>query len=188
MTTLLVVDTETGGLNPKEACIIDIAAAVLVVTPGKISIQDTFEEKIYPDRPVSEGAAKCNGYTFAEWQDYKKGEEVLKDFRVWVEHQCKKDERPIWTGCNPTFDIRFYNSDRKRFKLVEPRGLSYRVLDVGSMAVHLLFRGEVENLKLATLRTWAGCEGEQTHTAMGDVYDTCEVIGALLRERIGDVS
>lgn len=184
--TLLVVDTETGGLDPSKACIIEIAAQILVIEPGGIELGESFDEKIWPDLPVAPGAAKCNGYTEEAWIGTRRGIHVLDKFNEWIDVQCKEHKRPIWTGCNPIFDVKFYNSDRERFGLPKPSGLSYRVIDVASMAVHLLFSGELENLKLATMRTWAGCEGEQEHTAMGDVIDTCRVIGALLMGRIGN--
>ena len=86
----------------------------------------------------------------------------------------------MWCGCNPLFDLKFYNSDRKRAGEAAPDGLSYRVIDVQSMAFPLLFHGELRGLSLAKLRAWAGMTDEQKHTALEDVIDTAEVVGALL--------
>lgn len=181
MTALLVVDTETGGLDPAEACIISIAAQVLVIEKGSVEFAgNAFESKIKPDRQVGKVAARVNGYTPEAWADAPDCRTVLTAFRKWVEAVCKIHDKPMWTGCNPLFDLKFYNSDRKRYDQAEPHGLGYRVIDVQSMAIPLLFRGEVKSVSLSALRKWAGIEGEQTHTALGDVLDTCEVIGALL--------
>lgn len=181
MTALLVVDTETGGLDPVEACIISIAAQVLVIEPGKVEFAgEYFESKIKPDRPVGPAAAKVNGYTPEAWADAPEPAEALAAFRHWTEARCKEHDKPMWCGCNPLFDLKFYNSDRKRHGQAEPHGLGYRVIDVQSMAIPLLFLGEVDSVSLSALRAWAGIDGEQSHTALGDVLDTCEVIGALL--------
>jgi len=179
-TALLVVDTETGGLDPAESCIVSIAARVLVIGKGTLEPGAFFDTKIKPDRPVGDKAAAVNGYTAEAWVDAPPAGLALNLFRQWVESVCREYDRPMWCGCNPLFDLKFYNSDRKRFGLVEPDGLSYRVIDVQSMAIPLLFAGEVSSVSLAALRTWAGLEGEQTHTALGDVDDTCAVVGALL--------
>lgn len=179
-TALLVVDTETGGLDPAEACIVSIAARVLVLGQGVLEPGEFFHTKIKPDRPVGDKAAAVNGYTPEAWADAPPADLALSLFRKWVDAVCKAHDKPMWCGCNPLFDLKFYNSDRKRFGLVEPAGLSHRVIDVQSMAIPLLFSGEVSSVSLSALRTWAGLEGEQTHTALGDVDDTCEVIGALL--------
>ncbi len=181
MTALLVVDTETGGLDPAVACIIEIAAQVVVVEAGKCELVDTpFVSKMKPDRPVASQAAAVNGYTVDKWADAPLGVDALQEFRQWVETRCKEHDKPMWCGCNPLFDLKFYNSDRKRFGLVEPAGLGYRVIDVQSMAIPLLFSGAVSSVSLKALRTWAGIEGDQKHTALDDVFDTCEVLGALL--------
>jgi len=192
-TTLLVVDTETGGLDPEVACIIEIAAQVLVIEPpdengvfdfGNLQPGEMFYAKIKPDRPVGEKAAAVNGYLPEAWHDALMPDVGLGNFRRFVERECKKARtRPMWCGCNPLFDLKFYNGDRKRYGQAAPDGLSYRVIDVQSLAFPLLFCGELTGLSLAKLRAWAGIEGEQKHTALDDVHDTCEVIGALLRWR-----
>lgn len=182
---LIVVDTETGGLDPGEACIIELGAQVLEVSPGALDPGETFHTKIKPDKPVSEQAAKVNGYTLEAWADAPPAADALDRFRAWVEAVCKAYGKtpPMWAGCNPLFDLKFFKSDCRRAGVNTPEGLSYRVIDVQSMCFPLLLRGEVSSLGLKNLRKWAGCDGEQKHTAEDDVFDTCQVIGAfLLRE------
>lgn len=179
-TALLVVDTETGGLDPSVSCIVEIAAQVVLVEPAVLDLGDVFHTRCKPDRPVNPQAAHVNGYSVAGWADAPPLPKALDDFRIFVDAVCRDVKHPMWTGCNPIFDMKFYNSDRKRHDLLAPEGLGYRVIDVQSMAFPLLFAGEVRSLSLASLRAWAGIAGEQTHTALGDVHDTCEVIAALL--------
>lgn len=178
---LLVVDTETGGLEPSDACMIELAAQVLEVRPGGLEPGADFHSKIKPDRPVHPKAAAVNGYTPEAWADAPALVDVLRAFVKFAEAVCKAYSCDVmWAGCNPLFDLKFYKSDSKRAGVPTPDGLSYRVIDVQSMCFPLLLRGEVESLGLRNLRTWAGCEGEQTHTAGGDVLDTCQVVGAFL--------
>jgi DNA polymerase III epsilon subunit-like protein len=179
-TALLVVDTETGGLLPSEACIIEIAAVPLFIDEQSIELGEPFEAKIKPDRPVSAKAAEVNGYTREAWIGALTADIVLDDFRRYVDALCQVVKQPMWCGCNPLFDLKFYNSDRKRHGVAELQELSHRVIDVQSMAFPLIFRGEVRGVSLAKLRAWAGMPDEQKHTALDDVLDTCEVIGALL--------
>jgi len=182
LAALVVVDTETGGLSPSNASITEIAAQVIEVYPGDLQLAETFETKCKPDRPVSPKAAEVNGYTPEAWADAPELPEALAEFTAWLDEVCKRvaPHNPMWTGCNPLFDLKFFKSDAERHGVTLPEGLSYRMIDVQSLCLPLLLKGEIEGLGLRHLRAWAGCEGEQTHTAMGDVNDTCQVIGAFL--------
>lgn len=182
--TFLVVDTETGGLDPEVACIVELAAVVVVMEHGQLSfpenIQEQFHVKIEPDLPVDDYAARLNGYSVETWHGVP-GRDALHEFSRWVEIVATHYDRPVWTGCNPVFDLKFFQSDCKRLGVTPPDGLSYRVFDVQALAWPLRYRGEVENVKLETLRTWAGCGGTQKHTALEDVIDTIQVMDALFQ-------
>lgn len=181
MLTIIVVDTETGGLDPKTACIIDLAAQVLHYMPGKgFMLGESFASRIKPDRDVHPKAAKVNGYNPIEWYGEPSGQEVLSRFKTWLEAVAREHEKPMWGGANPYFDLKFFASDCARFEIPEPHGLSHRILDVQSLALPLFLYGEVPTLGLRHLRQWAGCEGEQKHTALDDVLDTCQVIERLI--------
>jgi DNA polymerase III epsilon subunit-like protein len=163
---------------------IEIAALPVFVDENTLDTGEPFHFKIKPDRPVNPKAAAVNGYTPEAWADAHEPEPVLVAFRTYVDALCQVVKRPMWCGCNPLFDLKFYNSDRKRHGVAAPDGLSYRVIDVQSMAFPLLFHGAVRGLSLAKLRAWAGMPDEQKHTALDDVLDTCEVVGALLMKGI----
>jgi DNA polymerase III alpha subunit (gram-positive type) len=178
---LTVIDCETGGLDPKDHCIIDLAAQVVEINGSNLDPGAFFQAKIKPDRPVSRGAAQVNGYTARKWKNAARAHQVLGAFNDWLASVISEySTAPMWCGANPLFDLRFYNSDRKRFGLPLVDGLHYRTIDIQSMAFPLLVQGKVKSLSLSSLRTWAGCSGKQKHTAQADVMDTCQVLAALL--------
>lgn len=178
---LIVVDTETGGLEPAEACIIELAAQVIEVHKGGLEPGPMFHILIKPDMPVGDKAAAVNGYTPEKWESALPPKVGLTAFTQWIDVLCKRYKvRPMWAGCNPVFDLKFFTSDCRRHDVIKPDGLSYRIIDVQSLCLPLLLRGEIDSLSLSSLRTWAGCEGDQTHTAHDDALDTCQVLGAFL--------
>ena len=178
---LIVVDTETGGLEPVDACVIELAAQVVEIRPGSLDVGEQFYTKIKPNMPVGDKAAEVNGYTPEKWTDAPDAKDALQTFATWVDEQCAGYKmKPMWCGCNPVFDLKFVNSDMRRVGVERPTKLSYRVIDVQSLCLPLLLAGDVPSLALKNLRVWAGCEGEQTHEAMNDVFDTCAVIAAFL--------
>lgn len=175
--SLLVVDKETGGLSPREACTTEVAACMLYVYPGAIVPVAAFHTRMKPDLPVGDKAAEVSGYSPEAWVDAPDIREGLAMFTDWASLEVRSSPvRPMWTGCNPLFDLKFYNSDCDRLDIQKISGLSYRVIDVQSMCFPLLLSGEISSLKLEALRTWAGRTGKQTHTADGDVEDTVAVI------------
>ena len=196
----LVVDFETGGLETNRASIISMAAAVYDTAerfgrpnPAPLVAGETlFSRYIRPDWPVQAQAAAVNGYHPDTWgEEDERGpvspKEALDDFGMFIAHVAADKDTPIhWTGANPSFDVRFYQSDQKRLKAIRPEGLSYRLIDVQSMAMPLLIQGEIQSVKLdgapdrPGLRQWAGIPSTSAHTAMGDVLATMFVLHKLL--------
>lgn len=65
---------------------------------------------------------------------------------------------------------------RKPAKALDKWEQWMRRTDVGSLCLPLYLKKEVRGTGLRHLRAWAGCEGEQSHTALDDVADTIEVL------------
>lgn len=188
MIPLVVVDTETGGLNPDEADIIEIAALSVMIDGSEIVEGDLFSSKVRPMLPVSDGAAKVNGYKEEDWADAPDADLVMGAFVEWSAEQEQiarkatgKKTKPMWTGSNPDFDIRFVFAVCRRNAISPPDSYHYKPLDLGSMCFPLMVTEEVDSLSLRALRKWAGMKGKQTHTAVGDVYDTVQVLRAILQ-------
>jgi DNA polymerase III epsilon subunit-like protein len=181
MIHLIVVDTETGGFDPAERCIIELSAQhVLVEHDAKQVVahpNESFHRFVKPDRPVSEGAAAVNGYSEKAWAGAQRMREVARAFIGWL-YEIPHDGL-VWTGSNVTgFDLPFLHSDFGRVELALPGKpkFSRRVLNTESLCFPLLVKGEVEHVGIEALRTWAGLSGEQKHTAKDDVADTITII------------
>ena len=101
MIHLVMIDTETGGLEVDEHCVIEIAATIISVSHVtdegfRVARYDNFCQKITPDRPVNAQAAEVNGYDPDTWR----GDtpiRVFNAFHVWCqEHNTSS---MMWAGC-----------------------------------------------------------------------------------------
>lgn len=176
---LIVVDTETGGFDPAKCCIIELAAAhISVNSAGAVTVYDRFHVRILPRLPVHPQAAAVNGYSEEKWaNDALQLSVAASDFLKWL------DEVPaeglIWTGSNVTgFDLPFLRSDFAHVgqKLPGSRKFHRRNLNTESLCFPIYVHGETDGCGIAHLRSWAGLDGVQSHSAAGDVADTVEVI------------
>ncbi len=183
---LVVIDTETGGLDPAKHCIIELAAAHVTIEGVCIATHDRFHSRVFPDRPVDPGAAAINGYTPEAWAvDALYPVQVARGFLDWLSGIPVFDL--IWTGSNVTgFDLPFLRSDFARVDLALPGKpkFTHRTLNTESLCFPLYARGETEGCGIRHLRKWAGLDGEQSHRAMGDVNDTIAVIGAYFERKV----
>lgn len=182
---LVVVDTETGGLDPAEACIIELAAAHVVACGGDVQAYDRFNVRMFPDRPINPQAAEVNGYTIAEWQNTAADRPIAAmEFLHWL---GTLPGDLIWCGSNVSgFDLPFMRSDFARIGFAIPGKpkFTHRTLNTESLCFPLFARGDTEGCGLRHLRTWAGLPGEQSHTASQDVSDTIEVLRAYFQREV----
>lgn len=191
MIRLVVLDTETGGLEPEDACIIELAAAEIEIyspgVPNKLGtvVQRRFHSRVKSYKPVHPAAAKVNGYNEAEWDKESTFDVVGGDFLGWLDGI--QGEGLVWCGSNVGFDLGFIASDLEHYGLPalpsKPK-FSRRLLNTESLCFPLMMFGYVDSLGVNALGKWAGREGEQRHTASDDVDDCI----AILREYLGRVS
>lgn len=185
---LIVLDTETGGLSPEKHCIIELAAKLVRIDPKdrRIDGYDQFHVRLLPDRPVDPAAAKINGYERELWQhEAHKPTHAFRQFIAWVEALGHNDM--IWAGSNVLgFDLPFLRSDMARVGLQLPGKpkMARRTLNTESLCFPVFAEGTVDSCGVAALRTWAGCEGEQKHTAVADVDDTIEIIAEYFKRYV----
>ncbi len=176
---ILVLDTETTGLQPKKHEIIEIAmVSYFINDDGEWFLHKKFEEKIKPQRiedaePV---ALEVNGYSEENWQNAKPFSKVLPDIKDIIE---KSD---LLLGQNLYFDLRFIQSEIKRAD--ENQNIDYPpYIDTKSMADPLVSQGWLDSSRLDYL-----CErlkidfSGRAHTALVDCERTFEVFQKLLEE------
>ncbi len=179
---LIVIDTETGGLDWDAQCIIEVAAQALTIDKYlNINLNgiSPFAQRIAPDRPVSLEAAAVNGYDPDKWGGGS-AHSVLRDLAYYAQETLPADSSALWCGADPGFDRNFIRSDRRRHGFSAAMPISYRNVDVESLALPLYAAGEIEKTSLQALRDWAGIPGAEIHTALQDVRDTISVLHYML--------
>ncbi len=97
---MIVVDVETGGLNPNLDCLLSI---------GAIDFNDqmnTFYGELAPSpsRSYHDSALKINGIDIEEWKTKPNAMLTMTNFANWLE---KIEDNTVLAGHNPTFDLSF---------------------------------------------------------------------------------
>lgn len=118
---MIVVDVETGGLNPKEHALLSIGAV------DTNNLDEFYAEiKPFPGKICDSKALEINGL----W-NYSRHEnelqEAMKKFKAWVWGR----ELPL-AGHNPSFDLGFLDESFKITNVGSPFG--YRTVDLHSVA------------------------------------------------------
>jgi DNA polymerase III epsilon subunit-like protein len=163
---LIFVDTETTGNNIKLDEIIEIA--VIRETPFRKTTQ--FCHKIKPTIPVSEEAAKINGYNEKEWND------ADKFFIVWNyllrEIFPSYEKKSVVIGHFGTlFDKPIIDNNCSKFNVVNP---FIKWLDLADITWPLVACGELESRSLKSLADYYKVINPKPHSAEGDVITTRE--------------
>jgi len=155
---LFFFDCETGGLDPREADMVEVAA--ILTDPTGCDVLDEVSAKVFPRKPVHPRAAAVNGYSVEKWasEAVELGGPLSK--MVWMSRNA------IFTAHNTPFDWAFFDA------ALRERGLrwqsDYHRYDTAALAMPLLRHGLVPNLKLETLTSYFGIEHD-AHRALGDV-------------------
>lgn len=181
---LLVIDTETGGLDPEDRCIVELAAQLWEVRPDGSSAylvrrSPLFHKYVLPYMPVAPQAAEINGYSEQAWA--ARGavpiEVAMTEFLTFTD--MLPGQGIQWTGSNVSgFDLPFLRAAAKHCGMTFPGRpkFTHRTVNTESLCFPLFLWGHVDSCGIASLRRWAGLKGEQHHTAAGDVLDTIDVI------------
>jgi DNA polymerase III subunit epsilon len=102
---LVILDTETTGLDPRQGHrIIEIACVEMI---SRRLTRNTFYKKIHPEREIDEGATQVHGITLEDLADAPKFAEIADDFLQYVNGA----ELVIH---NAPFDVGFLNAELKR--------------------------------------------------------------------------
>ena len=107
MTRLVILDTETTGLDPAQGHrIIEIACLEMI---GRRLTKNNFHKRIHPDRDIDAGATQVHGITLEELEHEPKFAEIADEFLAYA----RGAELVIH---NAPFDVGFLNAELARLK------------------------------------------------------------------------
>lgn len=160
---LVWVDTETGGLDPARAALLELA--VIVTDLSGHHVTDRYEARLQPIEgdSMTPGALKVNGYDPALWL------ETAKPFNEVMDYLHKAARSGILAGHNTRFDGAVIRRalTRRGYGTSPWPGRSYQV-DTSCLSWPLLAAGRIRDLKLGTIAEYLGIPNEAAHRAMGD--------------------
>lgn len=171
--TLVVVDLETTGTDPKSDAITEIGA--VKVRGGEVLGE--FRTFVDPQRPIPAYIASLTGITNATVAGAPPIQAVLPTFLDFVGDVAL-------VAHNARFDIGFLTAHAARCELLWPRP---QVLDTLTLARSVFRRDEVRDHKLSTLAAYVGATVTPDHRALSDARATVDVLHAII-DRLGPAS
>lgn len=185
MSKLLVIDTETGGLDPQTHSILSLAGVVW--DNGRLT--DSVEVLIAePNIVVTPEAMRVNRINLDQHRRHALApQEALNRFMVFLEqHFGPRPFKPKidLVGHNTHFDIAFVNRLFRFTNLQFEDMFSHRVLDTASIARFFILANKISISSAASSEAFRyfGIEvpEEKRHTALGDAIATAELFTKLL--------
>lgn len=155
---LFFFDSETGGLNPIQADMVEVA--VVLTDPSGETVLEEYTAKVFPKKPVDPKAAAVNGYTQEKWA----AEAVDLDEAMF--RMLGMARNAVFVAHNAPFDWSFFEAAMVARYQKWPG--DYHKSDTIALAWPLLVAGIVSNVKLATLSQHFGVPHENAHTALAD--------------------
>ena len=185
MSKLLVIDTETGGLDPNKNSILSIGGVVLDEGAKPI---DEFEFYIKETNIFAEQRALDINKIDLKWlnENGKSPKEVVQSMEYFLsKHYKLKDEKITIVGQNVGFDVGFV---KRLYRLVEKNYediFSYRSIDTASILRFLNLAGKINIATggLGEALDYFGINKEVKHSALADAKDTAALLSKML-ERI----
>ncbi len=161
----VVIDTETTGLDPARARIIEIGA--LRIAGGKLS-NDRFRSLLNPDVPIPDAVSAIVGIRDADVAGAPSFREVWPKFRDFV-----SDSAVI--GHSLGFDVAVIGHECARLgEGYAPR----RTLDTRLLAQ--VVAPNLASYTIESLCAWLGVEAARRHSALGDAETTARIFQALV--------
>jgi DNA polymerase III alpha subunit (gram-positive type) len=175
----LIIDTETGGLSPKENPVLEIAAKIYDDDGEE---RDNFYSTYQPYRSV-----ECKALAINNVLQRRKESDNLTEVTNLIKWSSVVYQRfnPTLVGQNLKFDLDFIDS------LVEYYGFkgwsriwNYHTLDTMHLAFILREAGviQTEKFNLAALAKVYGVENSAAHTADADVDTTAAIFFKMLEQ------
>lgn len=169
---LLMLDTETTGLDPLKNGVIQIAGIIDI--DGEVKEEFNFRVRPFKGDIIDLRALEVNGVSRADLEGFDAPEAVYERLRGiltrYVDRFNRKDKFYA-VGQNIGFDIGFLREFfRKNKDIYFGSFVHYQMVDLIPISVLMKLAGRVklDNFKLATVMQALG-ESEQTHDALHDV-------------------
>ncbi len=174
---ILVLDTETTGLDIIRHEIIEIAFVNFILENSKVQIKNKISLKISPQHIelADDRALKINGYDPKKWTNSKPIVNYLPTISKLIEHT------DILLGQNLIFDLRFLKKSFEEYSLPVPKFPKY--IDTKMMGSKLVKEGLMNSSSMDKM-----CEHFQikfegrAHTALTDCERTILVFEKLLEQ------
>lgn len=173
------IDTETGGLKPESASLLQIAIAVTDQNFNIIdsTVLDTMpNDKVFMAHPR---ALEVNGIDLQKHvktaYSYKQAAQRIYDFIIY---HTNPEAISMWAGWNVQFDLNFFNH------YIAPNSiLGHRVLDVQTLFHFYTASIMQENysMSLSKAAEYFGYSNEDLHHAMSDVRMTITIAKTIAR-------
>lgn len=162
----VVIDTETTGLDPASARLLEIGAVRL--SAGRIDERATFRTLIQPGVPIPEAATKIHGIDAARVKDAPPFAKVWTEFRDFVGPN-------VVIGHAVGFDLAVLKRECERagFAFELPRTLDTRLLAQ-------VADPELAGYTIEVLSTWLDVAVSDRHTAVGDAMAAARIFRALV--------
>ena len=192
MTKLLVVDTETGGVDPDRHSILSVAAVVWEDGALGAEIEILIAE---PDLTVTARALEINRIDIvAHSRRAVPPAEAMAQLQAFVDEQFdserNKGERAVLVGHNIGFDVGFLKRLCRMAHDDFGALFSHRVLDTASILRFLSLAGRLPESAAASTNAFAAfnisVKDSERHTALGDARATALLLTALVRSIVTD--
>jgi DNA polymerase-3 subunit epsilon/CBS domain-containing protein len=168
----VVIDTETTGLDPRTARIVEIGAVRLA--HGSIEAGSGFRQLVDPKEPIPAEASRIHGIGATKLQGAPDFPQAWPQFRSFAGDA-------VQIGHTVGYDLAVMKSECAR------AGLSWqspRTLD--TQLLSQIARPDLAGYSLEEIASWLGVEISERHSALGDATTTARIFHALvpkLRDR-----
>lgn len=181
----VVVDVETGGINPQTDALLELAAvSIKMDNVGKIHPDKTYHYHVLPFKgsvldPVALALNKIDPFhpfRFAITED-----EALSDLFRNVSKECinKRCQRAVLVGHNAWFDLAFLNAAKERCEIKKSPFHRFTSLDTATLGA--LVYGQTVLAK-ALKKAKIGYSKKSAHSALYDTECTAELFCKIVNE------
>lgn len=162
----VVIDTETTGLDPNKAFIVEIGA--VKITVGRVDATHTFRRLVRPPVPIPAQSSAIHGIDDGAVADAPEFSAIWRDFSAFVGDS-------VVIGHTLGFDFSIMQRECARSGIVwtRPKALDTQLL-------MLVAEPNFGGLSLEQLANWLGVEPAGRHSALGDALTTAHVFHALV--------